>query len=182
MGLRERLFGRRQEADEGPDPLADLVLSKLKVGYLVDYDLRTWRVTGHSRYQFSGRDRIDEWELTAGNDECYLERADGAWSLSTSIAIGDIDGNVRQHILDREDPPERIVYQGTAYRLDAAYAGHMHPGGDGAGRQVVRWEFLDRDETGFVGIEQWSETEFTAAAGTAVHDYQFTHILPGSPA
>ena len=182
MGLRERLFGRQREADEGPDPLADLILSKLKVGYLVDYDLRTWQVTGCSRYQFSGRDRIDEWELTAGDDQRYLELADEAWSLSTSINIGDIDGNVRQHILDHEDPPERIVLRGTAYRLDAAYAGHMHPGGDGAAREVVRWEFLDEAETGFVGIEQWSETEFTAAAGSVVEDYQFTHILPGGPA
>ena len=181
MGLRERLFGRRQSADAEPDPLADLVLSKLKVGYLVDYDLRTWRVTGYSRYQFSGRERIEEWELTAGDEQRYLELADGGWSLSTSISIGDIDGDVRQHILDHEDPPERIVLRGTAYRLDASSAGHMHPGGDGAGRQVIRWEFLDEDETRFVGIEQWSETDFTAAAGFVVEDYQFTNILPGGP-
>ena len=182
MGLRDRLFGRREAVDEGPDPLADLVLSKLKVGYLVDYDLRTWRVTGHNRYQFSGRDRIDEWELTAGNDQRYLEHADGGWSLSTTIAIGDVGGDVRQHILDHENPPEQIIYGGKIYRLDAAYAGHMHPGGDGAGRHVIRWEFLNEAETGFVGIEQWSETEFTAAAGSVVEDYQFTHILPGAPA
>ena len=46
MGLRERLFGRRKSVDDAPDPIADLVLEKLKVGYLVDYDLQTWRVTG----------------------------------------------------------------------------------------------------------------------------------------
>ena len=121
-------------------------------------------------------------ELTAGNDQRYLEHADGGWSLSTTIAIGDVGGDVRQHILDHEDPPEQIVYGGRIYRLDAAYAGHMHPGGDGAGRHVIRWEFLDEAETGFVGIEQWSETEFTAAAGSIVEDYQFTHILPGGTA
>ena len=183
MGLRERLFGRGQEADQEPDPIADLVLSKLKVGYLLDYDLRTWQVSDFSRYLFSGRDgAVEEWELTAGDDRRYLEQADGAWSLSTSIMIGDIAGDVRQHILDHDDPPENIVFRGTAYHLDAAYAGRMHSGGDGAGRQVIRWEFVDEDETGFVGIEQWSETEFTAAAGSVVQDYQFTHILPGSPA
>ena len=182
MGLADRLFGRKKKADEEPDPLADLVLEKLRVGYMLDYDLRTWQVTGYSRYRFAGREDCEEWELTAGREQRYLELADGAWSLSASIAIGDIAGDIRQHILDHDDPPERIIFEGTVYRLDASYAGHMLPGGDGAGRQVIRWEFVDEDETRFVGIEQWSETEFTAAAGSAVEDYQFTHILPGSPA
>ena len=58
----------------------------------------------------------------------------------------------------------------------------MHPGGDGAGRQVIRWEFLDRDEAGFVGIEQWSETEFTAAGRLPpCRTTSSPHILPGSP-
>ena len=181
MGLRERLFGRKKDVDDGPDPLADLVLEKLKVGYLVDYDLRTWRVTGYSRYRFAGMSDIEEWELTANGEQRYLERAGDAWSLSQRIAIGDIAGDVRQHILDHDDPPQTIVFQGAAYRLDASCAGHLLPGGDGAGEPVIRWEYMDESETGFVGIEQWGETEFTAAAGSAVEDYQFTHILPGSP-
>ena len=47
MGLMDRVFGRKKQVEAGPDPLADLVLCKLKVGYLVDYDLQTWQVTGY---------------------------------------------------------------------------------------------------------------------------------------
>ena len=32
---------------------------------------------------------------------------------------------------------------------------------------MIRWEFLDEDEMNFVGIEQLSETEFAAAAGSS---------------
>ena len=78
MGLRERLFGRRKSVDDAPDPIADLVLEKLKVGYLVDYDLQTWRVTGYSRYRFSGVDDVEEWELSANGEQRYLERAGDA--------------------------------------------------------------------------------------------------------
>ena len=180
MGLTDRLFGKKK-VDEGPDPLADLVLEKLKVGYLVDYDLQTWQVTNYCRYDFSGKDdSVEEWELTAAGEQRYLERADGAWSLSRKIAIGDIDGDIRRHILDHEDPPERIVFEGTEFHIDASYAGQMFPGGTGTGGDLFRWEFLDGAETTFVGIEQWSESEFAAAAGFVVEDYQFTHILPGS--
>ena len=38
-----RKFGKKKK--EEFDPFQDLVLSKLKVGYLVDYDLKTWDVT-----------------------------------------------------------------------------------------------------------------------------------------
>ena len=181
MGLRERLFGRKKGVDDGPDPLADLVLEKLKVGYLVDYDLRTWRVTGYSRYRFSGMSDIEEWELTADGEQRYLERAGDAWSLSYRIAIGDIAGDVRRHILDHEDPPADHRLPGRRVPSRRLLRGPPAAGRRGAGEPVIRWEFMDESETGFVGIEQWGETEFTAAAGSAVEDYQFTHILPGSP-
>ena len=41
MGLKDRIFGKKTQ-DAELDPLADLVLEKLRVGYLVDYDLKTW--------------------------------------------------------------------------------------------------------------------------------------------
>lgn len=179
MGLRDRLFGSKTP-QEAPDPLADLVLAKLKVGYLVDYDMQTWQVTGYARYTFSGQDdAVEEWELTAADQQRYLELADGAWSLSRKIAIDEISGDVRKHILDHDDPPKRVVFEGTEFRLDASYAGQMVANGSGSGADVIRWEFVDGAETTFVGIEQWSETEFAAAAGFVVEDYQFSHILPG---
>ena len=180
MGLMDRVFGRKK-ADEGPDPLADLVLEKLKVGYLVDYDLQTWQVTAYCRYTFSGKDAsVEEWELTAGGERRYLELADGGWSLARTISIGAVDGDIRRHILDHDDPPARIVFEGTEYYLDACYGGHMFSDGKGGGEQLIRWEFLDAAEKNFVGIEQRSETEFAAAAGFVVEEYEFTHVLPGA--
>ena len=55
----------------------------------------------------------------------------------------------------------------------------MFPDGMGGGEQLIRWEFLDAAEKNFVGIEQRSETEFAAAAGIVVEEYEFTHLLPG---
>ena len=56
----------------------------------------------------------------------------------------------------------------------------MFPNGEGAGNEVIRWEFLDEDEESFLGIEQWSESELGAATGSFVEDYEFTSILPGA--
>ena len=182
MGLRERLFGRKKSAEDEPDPLADFVLAKLKVGYLVDYDLQTWRVTGYSRYRFSGIDDIEEWELTAGTASSATWSAPAtpgrsrtrSPSATSPATCGGTSSTTRIR-------PRPSSSRGAAYRLDASYAGHLLPDGNGAPEPVIRWEFVDEAETGFVGVEQWGETEFTAAAGSVVEDYQFTHILPGSP-
>lgn len=181
MGLFDRF--RRRDEDDGIDPLKDLVLEKLRVGYLVDYDLKTWTVTAHNRYRFNDGRTAEEWELTAGREKRYLELSRGdeeAWTLSKSIPIGAVGpGNVRQHLLEHEDPPDQLTYRDVTYYMEGSVGGHLLPG-DGEGRQeLIVWEYVDDDEESFVSIVQWSETEVTAVAGTFVEDYQFTNILPG---
>ena len=177
MGLFDIFRSKPAEAD----PLADLVLGRMKVGFLVDYDLATWTVTAYNRYDFDG-DAVEEWELTEGHRKRYLERSedDGVhWSLSKKIPVGSIDGDVRRRIIDHDDPPERVSYQGTEYYLDDSAAGHMRPGGDGAPQQLIKWEYLDEEGEKYLTVEQWGENEFAASAGEVVETYQFSNILPG---
>ena len=182
MGFLDRL--RKKSDEDELDPLADLVLAKLKPGYLVDYDLRTWRVTDYNTYRFNDGHEAEEWELTADHDKRYLElsRGDGeVWTLSKEIPVGAIDGDVRQHILDHDDPPSEVTYKGTVYYLEGSSGGEMLPAGRGPGKHLIQWELLDEDEERFLSIMQWSETEVTAVSGIFVEDYQFTDILPGEP-
>ena len=55
MGWK-KWFGRVRDNPES-DPLADFVLGAMKVGYLVDYDMETWEVTGYNTYDYSGFER-----------------------------------------------------------------------------------------------------------------------------
>ncbi len=182
MGLLDRF--RKQTDELEVDPLKDLVLAKLKVGYLLDYDLRTWQVTDYARYRFNDGRESEEWELTAERDKRYLELAQGdgeIWTFSKNIRIGAIEGDVRQHILDHDDPPEEIAYEGTVYYLEGSNGGYLLPGGEEPRRELIQWELLDEDEERFLSIIQWSETEVSAVSGSFVEDYQFTDILPGEP-
>lgn len=183
MGFLDK-FRRPKPEDSEPsfDPLADLVLEKLKVGYLLDYDLRTWKVTDHTHYRFNDGRRAEEWELTEGREKIFLERATGDgefWSLSKSLPIGAL-GNTRSHLLEHEDPPDQIEHEGVTYFLDGSVGGEM-TSRDGSRYEVIVWELVDQDEEKFLSIQQWSETEVTAAIGHFVEDYQFTNILPGDP-
>lgn len=184
MALFDRLFNKTKPPEPlALDPLKDLVLAKLRVGYLVDYDLRTWQVTDHQLYRFNDGRRAEEWELIEGRDKLYLELSTGdgeVYSLSRSIPLGAIgDGKVRQHILDHEDPPDRVDHDGTTFYLDGSVGGHMSAfAAGGPNRQLIAWEYLDESEERFLSIVQWGESEFTAVRGELVEDYQFSNILP----
>ncbi|MFQ5738017.1 MAG: DUF4178 domain-containing protein [Acidobacteriota bacterium] len=173
-------FEKKQSG--APDPLKDLVLSKLRVGYLVDFDLQTWQVTAHSRYDFGEGCRSEEWQLTSGRTVRYLEREDDddvEWSWSQKIPIGAIDGDVGRHIIDHDDPPSRLVFKGKTYYLEESGPARMYEGGGGTPKEFVYWDFIDEGDGQFLTIEQWGETDFEAAFGQTVEEYQFTNILPG---
>ena len=179
MGFLDRL---RKQEPEPFDPLADLVLGKLKIGYLVDYDLRTWVVTDHTRYRFNDGRTAEEWELTADRDKRYLERggeSGDSWSLSRTLPINALSGDVRQHILDHDEVPEAVTFEDTTYYLDGSSGGEILEDVGKARQEFIQWELLDEAEEHFVSIMQWSETEVTAVAGSLVEEYQFTDILPG---
>ena len=166
------------------DPLRDLVLSKLRVGYLVDFDMKTWEVTGYNRYDFGEGYEAFEWELTSGREKWYLERSEDdeiEWTLSKKIPIGVIEGNIRQYIIENDDPPDEVFCNKKKYYLDESGSGYMYEDDEGPPKEFVYWDFIDEEDEYFLTIEQWGETEFEAAEGYYVEEYQFTNILPGNP-
>ena len=177
MGLKD-LFKKKEEDF---DPLKDLELSKLRVGYFLDYDMKTWEVTDYNRNDFGEGDIAEEWELTSGREKWYLERAEDdevEWSFSKKIPMGAIEGDIRQHIIEHENPPNQIICKGKTYYQDESGSGHMQKD-DQATKEFIYWDFIDEEDEHFVTIEQWGETEFEAAEGYYVEEYQFTNILPG---
>ncbi len=180
MGLMDFFKGKNQE--EEFDPLRDLDLSHLKVGYLVDYDLKTWQVTAYNRYDYGEGYYADEWELTSGREKVYLGREEDdevEWTISKKFPIGAIEGDMRKHIIEHEDPPSQIVVKGKTFYLDESGTAYFYEGGKGDPVGLIYWDFIDEADENFVTIEQWGETEFEASEGYYVEEYQFNNILPG---
>jgi len=174
-------FFKKEEQDQF-DPLQDLVLSKLKVGFYLDYDLKTWEVTRKYKYDYGDGYVSVEWELTSGREKVYLEFSDDeevTWTVARKIPIGAVGANVRKEIMENDDPPEQLTYKDKTYYLDESAPGKMYEDGEDTAREFIKWEFIDEDEENFITIEQWGESEFEASTGTYVEEYQFENILPG---
>ena len=176
---------KKKEEEELLDPLSDLSLSKLKPGYVLDYDMKTWQVTAHNRYDYDG-DWTDEWELTSAKEVRYLEREvddEETWVLYRKISLSGIEEDARGEILENDDPPNILTFEGTAYEAESSDAGYFHRGGEqatgGSGQEFVSWTYVDESEKLVLVVEQWGEDEFAATVGEFVQTYQFSDILPG---
>lgn len=181
MGLFD-FWKKKQPPEPSFDPLKDLVLPKLKVGYLVDYDAKTYEVMAYNVYDYGGS-RAQEWNLRAEGETYFLEFSPedgGSWSMSYAIDLADIDQDVRGAIIAEQDPPDRIQVEGTTFTMADASSGWLLKDGKSMGRQeFVSYFYMDEAEEEFVTIMQWSGRNVDAVKGWFVQEYEFDNILPG---
>lgn len=177
MGIK-KWFGSSE--DDAEPAYREYTLATMRVGFLVDYDLKTWQVTGVGTYDYDGF-VTEEWELLADGEVNFLERAveDGkaSWTLTRSINPGDIEGDIVAEIIANEDPPEVVRFAGRKYEGSESSAGLYRKDGEGEGREFVNWSF-EAAAGRVLYVSQWGERDFAAYEGEYVEEYQFTDILP----
>ncbi|MDM8549159.1 DUF4178 domain-containing protein [Desulfobacterales bacterium HSG2] len=182
MGLNI-FFGKKTV--KPPDPLKDLILSNLRVGWLVDFDMKTWRTEAYHYYDWGSGDISFEWQLKSHDETIYLEKTsddEDDWSISRKIPISRVGSGIIQHITEYENPPDQIVFEGTAFYLDETGGGYFYENGNGPGQELLKWDYADDSGNRYLSIEQWGEEDFEASTGIAVQEYQFTNILPSEDA
>ncbi|MBF0472468.1 MAG: DUF4178 domain-containing protein [Nitrospirae bacterium] len=179
-------FFKKKTEKEEFDPIKDLVLSKLKVGYLVDYDGKTLEVCAYNIYDWDN-EFTEEWELKGsdakGQDNIIslvMEKYDSQliWLLSSKVALSNIDRSILEIIKRDEDPPTEITYKTKKYFLAQTSAGYFLKDGKGDGVELITWDYEDEEEENFITLKQWGEDEFELYEGKFVKEYEFTNILP----
>jgi hypothetical protein len=182
MGWKDIFKKKSDQKDEILDPLKDLTLKNLKTGYYVDFDMKTYQVTGRNIYDWGGGDKTYEWQLQSSDEVIYLEQEsddEDHWSISRKIPFGKLGAGIRKHILENEDPPEEVLYESTPYYLEEMGGGHFLKDGLPPEKPLLKWDYVDDSGKHFLAIEQWGEEDFEASIGESVEEYQFSNILPG---
>jgi hypothetical protein len=177
MGWKDIFKKKKNE----PDPIGDTKLANLKVGWFVDYDMKSWEVTSANLYDWGEGDISYEWQLKSSDDTIYLEREvddEDYWSVSRKVPTGKIGSHIINKIKEDEDPSDKIEYDGTTFYLDESGAGYFQKDCEPPGKEVIKWDFTDESESRILTIERWGEDDFEAAEGFEVEEYQFTNILP----
>lgn len=178
MGFLDSLFGSGDDESSGTEPVDNPSLDQLREGYMLDYEMRTWEVTQHAKYDYSGWP-ADEWTLETGDDLLFLEYEydDGdVFLLSEPAEITDvtIDGEPFRAVVREEEPPATVQYQGDEYVL--AEEGPASRTVDGRTNDLHYWVY--EGENGFVALERYGSSDWSVYDGREVEPYEFDNILP----
>ncbi len=177
------LFGKKKKKEDIPnfDP-TNVTLDQLQPGWLVDFDLKTWQVKAKHRYDMGDGFEMIEWELQCGSETRFLcreEDDDIYWTWMRKVPIGMIDPKLKDHILKYEDPPDEVEFEGILFEMESYGGGYFYKDCKGPGIPFLYWDYESDDEKYVMTIEQWGDTDFEAAIGEYVEEYQFSNILPG---
>lgn len=181
MGFLDSLFGGGD--DDGQDDLVDdPSLNQLREGYVLDYEMRTWEVTRHAKYDYEGWP-ADEWTLENGDDLMFLEYEydDGdVFLLSEPVEITEVtvDGEPFRAVVREQEPPGTVSYAGDEYVL--AEEGPAMRTVDDRTNSLHYWVYKGEEE--FVALERYGSSDWNVYAGREVEPFEFDNILPRTSA
>jgi hypothetical protein len=187
------VFGFFNKKDNEPkkEPLphydpANIKITDIRKGFMVDYDFKTWEVTEEFEYDWGDNFFSYEYKLNSGDDEFFLSidvESELVLMPMRKIKVHRLGDNIEQIIAQTGKPPQKIVYEGVTYYRESESAGfwrNMHNMKPNESLEMLTWDYFDDKETKVISVEQWGEEEFEAYIGIVANEWDFTNILPAS--
>jgi hypothetical protein len=164
------------------DPMRPSIES-LKTNYLVDYNFKTWHITGETQYDWSNNFTDREFQLVNGSDMLYLTiRREGMYVhcyIGNLVNLYSIDTNLDNYIAQNQNPPNTIT-QGdfTFFRENRLDGYAFDKAGGNPTIRIIAWDFYDANRKFRLRIEQSGKGQFRALLTQSASDIDFTDILP----
>ena len=163
--------------------VTNLSLKDLNVGFIFDYDMKSWVVNEVYKYDWGNNNFTSEYKVDSGDEVAFLHIADEGEleiSLSKSIRISKIDEAITDEIEKNEKPPRKIHYSEELYYLEEDAAGYFRDLSKETEdwEELVTWEYMNDEATKVLSITQWDIRNIEASAGLILKEYQFSNIIP----
>lgn len=175
---------RKKEASLDYDP-NNVKVTDLRPGFLVDFDLKTWKVNELYEYDWGNSYFTREFLLDAGDDQVYLhvDPNDGMFlTITKNIKVRSIDAALPEYIIEHQHAPNKLTYQNVEYLLEKETPGYFsdQPQYDDSWAELISWEYYDKDNQLILSVEQWGENDFTSAQGRIIKEFELSNIIPGN--
>lgn len=181
MGIFDK-FKQKKTPDYDPN---DLKITDLRVGFMFDFDLKTWIITEEYEYDWGNNYFTREYKLESADDIAYLHidyNDENAMNFSRKLKVRALGEDIPEEIIERKRPPKKLEFKGTTYYLDKESPGYFSddPEDDASWTEFISWDYYDEEGKLIACVEQWGERDFEASYGRVVHDYEITNILPAT--
>ena len=163
--------------------VTNLSLKDLNVGFIFDYDMKSWVVKEVYKYDWGNNNFTSEYKVDSGDEVAFLHIADEGEleiSLSKSIRLSKIDEAIADEIEKNEKPPRKIHFNEKLYFLEEDAAGYFRDLSKETEdwEELISWEYLNDEATNVLSITQWDIRNIEASAGLILKEYQFSNIIP----
>ena len=169
--------GKKKEAE------VNLTVRGLQQGYLFDYDLSTWEVKAVYEYDWGSENFSKEYLVSDGRQKRFLSvEEDDTLSLlwSEKVKVRSILKDLPNRIVEDNNPPESIAYNGMQFYLEEESPGYFKDLGDDHDEweELIAWDYEDEEGNYNLTIERWGERDFEASYGKYIDEFEISSILP----
>lgn len=165
--------------------VTNLTVLDLNIGFIFDYDMKSWVVEEAYEYDWGGNHFSKEYKVNCGEDVAFLSVEDDGeinMSLVRSIKLRAIEEDIMGEVGKNKKPPRTIHYEKESYYLENDSAGYFKDTAKKTDEwdELIAWEYYNESEDKIISITQWDEYTIDAAAGVVVASHQVSDIIPGS--
>lgn len=177
--MKFNFFKKKKEPDYDP---INMQVADLHVGFIFEYDLKSWQVMEEYTYDWGDNYFSKEFKISSGSDILFLSVEEDdivELSLQRKIKLSSIEGDIEREIIREKTPPSKIVYKGVDYYRDSESPGYFKQENSGKDwLEMISWNYYNEEEDRVLTIEQWDEREFEASHGKVIKEYEISNIMP----
>ena len=157
-------------------------ITDLDVGFVFEYDLKTWEVQACFEYDWGDNFYTQEFKIFNGTKTMFLSIEDSdemILSISEKIKTRQLGEDVHESLFGKQKVPASFDHQGQRYFLDKESPGFFNDVAKGdEWIEFISWDYEDESGEFVICIEQWGEREFEASAGKRIREFEISNILP----
>ena len=160
--------------------IKDLTVKNLDKGCILSYDLKTWEVDDVTDYDWGNNRFTHEYTIKNGVESVYLhltEESELKLDVSADVKLSALGSTFKRTIIDTDSPLNQIVFEGEEYVLTDEFMGTCTSRGEDDWSEFVNWIFHNKDETKYVSVNRWGETDMNAVQGKYVKEFEFSDFL-----
>lgn len=159
----------------------NITVEDLALGFLFDYDLKSWEVVEEYEYDWGDECFSREFKVKSYDEVAYLSIEDEEELeiiFSKRVKLSDIDPGLFSKMKNEEEMPDSIRYDGKQFFLESENPGFFNDKKKGKKSwvEMISWTYGYDQEV--INVEQWSETDFEASVGKYVSTLEISNIIP----
>lgn len=176
--IANQLNPSRRALDIPYDP-SNLTPENLEVGFLLDYDLKTWKVIGKNQLDWNDGETELELQLSSDLSKSVLHvEMQGAYhviTISVEVSLSLLGMSAQDFSMDRAN--RIIIFEGKEFYLDQTYTGKYFEGDSNQGKPVLGHYYLDKSRKFWIRIFKLPNG-FVSYIGEEVAPESISEILP----